>query len=355
MKKLLGLGAAVCALCLLFVHTRAISGQQEIPLPIVYSKHYDITLFGIQKLHPFDSEKYGRIYKYLKKNAGISSQRIYEPEEISDLDLLRVHSGEYLDSLKKPGNVARIAEMGALKFMPGFLLDKKILKPMRYGVGGTVLACRLALQYGWSVNLSGGYHHAKAEQGEGFCFYADIPIAVHMLWEQNPAMKIMIVDLDAHQGNGHEAIFRNDPRVFIFDLYNGDIYPKDYEAAEFIDLDLPIDSGAKDGEYLSLLKNNLEAAVIQCSPDLIIYNAGTDIHENDPLGALGVSADGIIARDEHVFRTARNLNVPVAMVLSGGYAKESAGIIARSMENLLEKVLKADRMRMAFNNAIRLL
>ncbi|WP_051327309.1 histone deacetylase family protein [Desulfatibacillum aliphaticivorans] len=347
MKKLPVWGVVGLCLFALFLCPAASGDEPEIPLPIVYSKHYNITLFGIQKLHPFDSEKYGRVYKYLEKNVGLSPERIFEPEEISELDLLRVHSREYLDSLKKSSVVAEIAEMGALKLMPGFLLDKKILKPMRYATGGTVLACRLALQYGWSVNLSGGYHHAKADQGEGFCFYADIPVAAHVLWEQNPAMKIMVVDLDVHQGNGHEAVFKDDPRVFIFDMYNAEIYPRDKEAAEYIDFNLPVDYGAKDEEYLVLLKKNLEPAIIQSNPDLIIYNAGTDIYKDDPLGVLNITQDGIIDRDEQVFRTAGKLNVPVAMVLSGGYTKESAGIIAQSMENLLENVFRAGSLRVA--------
>ncbi|SHJ11241.1 histone deacetylase 11 [Desulfatibacillum alkenivorans DSM 16219] len=350
MKMLLVWGVAGLCLFALFLRPAAFGDQPEIPLPIVYSKHYNITLYGIQKLHPFDSEKYGRVYKYLEKNAGLSPDRIYEPEEISELDLLRVHSREYLNSLKKSTVVAEIAEMGALKFMPGFLLDKKILKPMRYATGGTVLASRLALQYGWSVNLSGGYHHAKANQGEGFCFYADIPVAAHLLWEQSPGMKIMVVDLDVHQGNGHEAIFKDDPRVFIFDMYNAEIYPRDKEAAEYIDFNLPVDYGAKDEEYLALLRENLEPAIIQCNPDLIFYNAGTDIYKNDPLGVLSISEKGIMDRDEEVFRTAGKLNVPVAMVLSGGYTKESAGIIARSIENLLKNVFKAGSLRMAEAN-----
>ncbi|MBI9075797.1 MAG: histone deacetylase [Desulfatibacillum sp.] len=325
----------------------ALGEENHTPLPIVFSKHYDITLFGIQKLHPFDSEKYGRVFKYLKKEAGITKDRIFEPDMVSEKDLLRVHTQQYLASLKKPANVARIAELGALKMLPGKLLEHKVLKPMKYGTGGTILACQLALQYGWSINLSGGYHHAKADQGDGFCFFADIPIAAHVLWDKDPDMRIMIVDLDAHQGNGHEAIFADDPRVFIYDMYNDNIYPGDTEAAEFIDFNLPIGSHVQDEAYLTLLKDTLEPAIIQCNPNIIIYNAGTDIFENDPLGNQEITDQGVIKRDSMVFETARKMNVPVAMVLSGGYTKESAEIIARSITNLLENVLHANAMRVA--------
>ena len=351
MKKFLGVSLVLCCLAFTGLHSFALGDEQEVPLPIVYSKHYNITLFAIQKLHPFDSEKYGRVFGYLKKNGTLTASQIHEPEAASRETLLKVHTPKYLDSLKSSDTIARIAEMGALKFMPGWLLDQKILKPMRYGTGGTILACKLALQYGWSINLSGGYHHAKADHGEGFCFFADIPIAAQILWAENPDMRIMVVDLDAHQGNGYEAIFQDDPRVFIFDMYNEDIYPADRSAAKYINFAVPVQSGATDGEYLALLETQLPPAIISSNPNLIIFNAGTDIFKNDPLGALSISVEGIIARDEFVFKTARKLNVPVAMVLSGGYTKESSGIIAQSIINLLENVFKTNTMRMASNAA----
>lgn len=311
-------------------------------VPIVFSKHYDITLFGIQKLHPFDSEKYGRVYRYLIKHSGLDRESFYTPQQVSQENLLSVHTKEYLASLKKSWNIALIAELGTLAVVPGFLLQKRLLRPMKYGTGGTILACRLALDHGWAVNLAGGYHHAKADSGGGFCFFADIPIAVCRAWERSPDMPVLIVDLDAHQGNGCELIFGNDSRIHIFDIYNRDVFPQDTEARRYIEFDFPVRSFIKDAEYLPLLEDELLKAISKSKPGLIIYNAGTDIFEDDPLGAMCISEDGIIRRDEIVFKAALTNKVPIVMLLAGGYTSGSAEIIGRSLDNLLKNVIPAE-------------
>ena len=311
--------------------------RQEVvnKLPIIFSPHYDITLLGIEKLHPFDTEKHGKVYKYLIKKAGIGRQRFYIPEIASKETLLSIHSKQYLDSLKESGQIARIAEVSLLAFLPNSVLQSKLLKPMKYAVGGTILGCELALKHRWAINLSGGYHHAKTDSGGGFCFYADIPIAIYKLFNKKSDMSVMIVDLDAHQGNGCEAVFKDDSRIHIFDVYNKDIYPWDYEARRYIDFNYPVESFIGDKEYLSLIGTNLIDAILNLRPDLVIYNAGTDIFQEDPLGDMNISQDGIIRRDEMVFKVAIRNNIPILMLLSGGYSKKSAAIIGKSIENIL--------------------
>jgi len=308
-------------------------------VPIIFSKHYDITLLGLQKLHPFDTEKYGKVYDYLVKNLGIKKSRFYVPEIVSDEDLLSVHTREYLSSLNKSRNIARIAELGVLAFIPNFILQRDVLKPMKYATGGTILGCNLALKYGWAINLSGGYHHAKTDSGGGFCFFADIPIAGYKLLNKNPHLSILIVDLDAHQGNGCECIFKNDPRIHIFDVYNEQIYPQDYEAKKHIEFDYPVKAYIEDKEYISLVERGLSNAIAKSKPDIIIYNAGTDVFTEDFLGCMSISEYGIIKRDEVVFRNARKNKIPILMVLSGGYTQKSAAIIGRSIENILKNVI----------------
>ncbi|MCK4668446.1 hypothetical protein KAU33_16960, partial [Candidatus Dependentiae bacterium] len=157
-------------------------------VPIIYSKHYNIRLFGIQKLHPFDSEKYGRVYRYLKKRFELKKVNFYQPEQVTNEELLKVHSQEYLSSLNDPEVIASIAELLLIKKVPVSILRKKFLAPMRYATGGTLLGVDLAFEYGWAINLSGGYHHAKSNSGGGFCFFADIPIAVYKLFKKNPVL-----------------------------------------------------------------------------------------------------------------------------------------------------------------------
>lgn len=306
-------------------------------VPIIFHKRYDISFWGMEKLHPFDSCKYGKVANFLINSCDIDSERMYEPEMVSDADLLTVHTQEYLNRLNDPAYASRIAEVAPLAWISAKSLQSRLYEPMRYATGGTMLACKLSLTYGWAVNLSGGYHHAKANSGEGFCFFADIPIAVNKLWNQKPNLKVMVIDLDAHQGNGVESIFKDDKRVAVFDVYNSKIYPNDYEVKKYIKYNFPLNSNVWDSEYLALISRHLPKALNEFKPDLIIYNAGTDIFEEDPLGNFKVSAEGIIERDSIVFDMALERNIPITMVLSGGYSTESAKIIGDSLQNILKK------------------
>jgi histone deacetylase 11 len=308
-------------------------------LPIVFSPRYDIRVLGIEKLHPFDSEKYGKVHRYLVDTAGIDEGSFYVPDPASDEVLLKVHTSNYLDSLNKSLNIALIAEVMMAALLPNGILQKHLLEPIRYATGGTILGSMLALERGWAINLSGGYHHAKAESGGGFCFFADVPIAVSKIWETQPDRKVLIVDLDAHQGNGNASIFRDDPRVTIFDVFNGHIYPGDYEAARHVKYNHPVKMFVSDGEYLGLLERELPPAIDESSPGLVIYNAGTDVLAGDPLGGMSITADGIIKRDGFVFRCAIDRKIPILMLLSGGYTGKSAGVIGRSIENILKTII----------------
>lgn len=309
-------------------------------LPIIYSDEYDIKLMGIQKFHPFDTEKYSKVFKYLTKHHSLRKEEVYTPEICSDEDLRIVHPQSYLESLESKRAIARIAELPPLKILPKAVLRNGLLKPMKFGTGGTILGVTLALEKGWAINLSGGYHHAKADDGSGFCFFADIPIAIHKLWKKHPNKRILIIDLDAHQGNGLEAVLKDDKRIIILDVYGKFNYPKDYEVKKYIDYDYPMGQLTKNSDYITLIDSIIEPTIQKEKPDLIIYNAGTDIYRDDPLGDFRVTAEGIIRRDEIVFKAAKQQKTPILMVLSGGYTKESSTIIGRSIGNLLEKVLK---------------
>lgn len=310
-------------------------------VPIIFHPKYDIGLFGLENRHPFDSKKYGKVFRFLVEKQIIVGDDYYQPEaKADDETLLNVHSPAYLKALRSSSKVAGIAEMQILRWVPNFLLQWKFLNPMRWATAGTILAADLAMEFGWSINLSGGYHHAKRERCSGFCFFADINLAAEHAFSKYPKVKkIMVIDLDAHQGNGFEDLFGDDPRVDTFDMYNGDIYPRDTAAAKFIRWKFALPNHVGELDYLSILQKNLPQAIAESDADLIIYNAGSDPYEKDALGGMHVSAAGIVLRDEVVFREARKLKIPIMMVLSGGYHLDSASIIGSSINNLWKKGL----------------
>ncbi|CAN7080405.1 unnamed protein product [Brassica oleracea var. botrytis] len=340
----------------------------ESKVSIIYSSAYDISFMGIEKLHPFDSTKWRRVCKFLVSDGFLEEKSIVEPLEASNSDLLVVHSLNYLNSLKSSATVARITEVPPVAFFPNFLVQQKVLSPFRKQVGGTILAAKLAVERGWAINVGGGFHHCTAERGGGFCAFADISLCIHFAFLRLSISRVMIIDLDAHQGNGHETDLGDDSRVYILDMYNPEIYPYDYSARRFIDQKVEVMSGTSTDEYLRKLDKALEVAFRNFQPEMVVYNAGTDILDGDPLGllkasyTLQISPDGITSRDEKVFRVAREREVPVVMLTSGeklntsinqnacllsnvfitayinlcagGYMKSNARVIADSIENL---------------------
>ncbi|XP_058229973.1 histone deacetylase 11 isoform X2 [Hemibagrus wyckioides] len=265
-------------------------------LPIVYSPIYNITFMGLEKLHPFDAGKWGKVIHFLKEEQFITDETIVAAREASEEDLLVVHTKRYLSRLK---------------------------------------AGKLAMDRGWAINVGGGFHHCSSDKGGGFCAYADITLAIKFLFERVEGVsRATIIDLDAHQGNGHERDFLDDRRVYIMDVYNRHIYPGDGYAKRAIKRKVELDWGTEDTEYLQLVELHCEGTVNEIRPDIIVYNAGTDILDGDPLGGLAISPQGIVKRDEIVFRAARRRGIPILMVTSGGYQKKTARIIADSILNL---------------------
>lgn len=291
-------------------------------LPIVFDQDYDITFFGLENLHPFDTKKYGKIAKYLQKQ--FPYYRSFQPQTVSEENMLTVHTKEYLELVKKPYMLGFIADMPILCLLPYCLVKKLLMKPVIKAVGGTLKAVEVAKEYGLAFNLSGGYHHAKTNDPVygGFCIINDACIAAKKLLQENPNYKILIIDLDAHQGNGNAEAVRYEKNVAIFDMYNADTWPGDFQTQERINFPILLKAKSDDIEYLQLLETYLPRVIDSVKPDFIIYNAGTDIYEKDPLGCLSVSAAGIITRDEIVFHQATSRHIPIMMLLSGGYHKD---------------------------------
>nr|XP_014349657.1 PREDICTED: histone deacetylase 11 isoform X1 [Latimeria chalumnae] len=315
----------------------------EICWPIVYSPDYNITFLGLEKLHPFDAGKWGKVVNFLKETDCISvleeklitDDTIVEAREATEEDLLVVHTRRYLNKLKWSFVVATITEIPPVFFLPNFLVQRKVLRPLRTQTGGTIMAGKLAIDRGWAINVGGGFHHCSSDKGGGFCAYADITLAIKFLFERvDGVSSATIIDLDAHQGNGHERDFMDDRRVYIMDVYNRYIYPGDGYAKRAIKRKVELDWGTEDEEYLQKVEQHVEGALNEITPDIIVYNAGTDVLDGDRLGGLAISPQGIVKRDEAVFRAARLRKIPILMVTSGGYQKRTARIIADSILNL---------------------
>ncbi len=311
-------------------------------LPIIFDANYDITFGGLENLHPFDTKKYGKVSKYILDKFALTRQQFYTPTSVTDQDLLLVHTQDYLNSLKSSLTLGLIADMPILGLLPNSFAQKALLDPVKLATGGTILGADLALEHGWAINLSGGYHHAKSTKpvNGGFCIINDICIAARKVLMKHPELRILIVDLDAHQGNGHEEVARNDKQIAIFDIYNGKTWPGDFACQERINFNFPVD-GRKTNDiiYLKLLKDELPKAIDLVKPNMIIYNAGTDVYYQDPIGGMSLTKAGIIERDEVVFTQALSRNIPILMVLSGGYHSQSYAIISESVENLWNKLL----------------
>lgn len=315
---------------------------------IVYTPKYDLPAHHLGRgLHPFDLKKYSRAYRLLGRRLGsrLGQITVAPPRQISREELLWVHTAEYLDRLRAPAYLAAAVEVPLVARLPAWLTDRLVLRPMRWGAMGTVVAAREALAAGLAVNLSGGYHHAKPDGAEGFCFYADIAIAVAALRREGQLAetdRVAYVDLDAHQGNGVCHAFMHDSRVFIFDAYHAGIYPcYDRPAIERIDCKIPLASGCSDDEYLGKLRDRLpdflDSAGRSDRVGVAIYNAGTDIYEGDVLGGLSVSAGGVLKRDLYVMEQLHERGMPAVMLLSGGYSEASHRLIADSIQRLVEE------------------
>ncbi|XP_008408590.1 histone deacetylase 11 isoform X1 [Poecilia reticulata] len=324
----------------IFHHTDLYGSIAPTCLPIVYHPDYNITFMGLEKLHPFDSGKWGKVIRFLKEEQFITDENIVEAREASEEDLLVAHTKRYLSSLKWSFVVATITEIPPLVILPNCLVQQKVLRPLRTQTGGTIMAGKLAVERGWAINVGGGFHHCSGDKGGGFCAYADITLAVKFLFERVEGIsRATIIDLDAHQGNGHERDFLGDTRVFIMDMYNHNIYPGDGHAKRAIKRKVELDWGTEDSEYLQKVELHSEGALNEVRPDIIVYNAGTDILDGDPLGGLSISPQGIVKRDEIVFRAAKQRGIPILMVTSGGYQKKTARIIADSILNLRQQGL----------------
>lgn len=300
---------------------------------VVYSSRYEIDLGGFEKLHSFDIHKYGRMARALVNDGYLTVEDLFVPGEVTRDELLLVHTPAYLETLHSPKAVGRYLESGVMSLLPSKALDEGVLRAFRCSTGGSIVAARQALVCGLGVNIGGGYHHAHPDHGEGFCIYADVPIAVRVLQREGLIRRVLLVDLDVHQGNGNAVCFRGDDDVFTFSIHEGDIYPRPKAQS---DLDVELLPPVDDEQYMSALREHLPRVLGKSRPDLVVVLAGVDTHADDPLARFSMTADGIVERDAYAVGQARRFDIPVLYVTSGGYSKEAWRIQFSSIANLLE-------------------
>jgi len=231
--------------------------------PIVYNKGYNITAFGLEKMHPFDSTKYMRIWDFLLKSdtLNIGKLKCYHDVRLpSRRWLLNNMSSGYLRTFNVSFFVSKYVEL-PLFFLPGWFLRSQMLEPMMLGSKGSVDAAFLAMHKGWAINLAGGFHHATRENGEGFCVFPDITFVTYYLRKIYNVKKILIIDLDAHQGNGHERDHMGDANTFIIDAYNHSIYPGDAFAKKGIHYDIDINSNTTDAAFIKDINKGMTKAM----------------------------------------------------------------------------------------------
>jgi len=235
------------------------------------------------------------------------------PRAVSDEEILRSHDRGYLRRVVS-GTLTE-KEMRRI----GFPWSKRMVERSRRASGGTLGACRAALEDGFAANLAGGTHHAFADRGEGYCVLNDSAIAARAAQAEGSVERVVIVDTDVHQGNGTAAILGGDPSIFTFSIHGAKNFPFHKEES---DLDVALPDGADDAEYLDALQEGLEKALDRTGAQLAIYLAGADPFEDDQLGRLCVSKEGLAERDRFVLESCRERGIPVAVTMAGGYARD---------------------------------
>ena len=305
-------------------------------IPIVYSPKYKISVFGMEKFHPFDIAKYDKIFKGLKKDGYVTKQSVIDPAEVTREQLLLVHTVDYLESLKKTSNVAGYLEAPQLKIIPNSLLDEMLVSRFRKASGGTIEAGRQALksETKMAINLGGGFHHAKSDKGEGFCIIADVPIAIRVLQKEKLIQRALIIDTDIHQGNGTIVCLKDDADTYTFSMHEGSIYPVPKEVG---DEDVELVGGVTDTEYLRVLGSKLDALFVKSKPDIVFHVAGCDALDGDPLASGRMTHEGIEKRDAMVVAACKKHGVPCVMTLSGGYSKDAWNAQYKSIRGLIRE------------------
>ena len=279
-------------------------------LPIVHHPGYEVDIGA----HVFPTAKYRLIRERLIEEGTAAVEDFVTPRSATDADVALVHTSCYLEKMRHGGFSTPELLTLEVPFSP------ELREGMWLCAGGSIEAGRLALDRGIAVHIGGGFHHAFPDHGEGFCLVNDVAVAIRALTRSGRIERAVVIDCDVHHGNGTAAIFASDSAVFTLSIHQERNYPAWKPPS---DLDLGLDDGTTDDQYLALIERHLPEIIAQHHPDLAFYLAGADPYREDQLGGLGLTIDGLHRRDETVFRILSESAVPVAVTLAGGYARRT--------------------------------
>jgi acetoin utilization deacetylase AcuC-like enzyme len=278
------------------------------PLHAWSSAHYTIPL---PEHHRFPIAKYALLRDAVLARGIVAADDLHDPPRATRDELLLVHTADYVDRFTNgelsPAEVRRI----------GFPWSEHLVERSHRAAGGTIAAARAALDRGIAMNLAGGTHHAFPDHGEGFCVFNDVAAAIRVLQREHRIARACVIDLDVHQGNGTHAIFAADETVYTFSMHGGRNYPFHKVPGS---LDIELADGTGDDDYLAHLAESLPLVLSRSRADLVIYLAGADPLASDTLGRLSLSFDGLARRDMMVLTACRDVGLPVAITIAGGYA-----------------------------------
>ncbi len=288
-----------------------------VDLPLVYHSDY---VAPLPVGHRFPMAKFGQLYELLLADKVADPEQFYTPER-SPLEWIElVHTHEYVQAYCDGTLDAKAQRRIGLPWSPA-LVNRTCV-----AVGGTILTAQLALSQGLACNTAGGTHHAFPSYGSGFCIFNDLAIASRLLLHQNLVGKVLIVDLDVHQGDGTAFIFQDDESVFTFSMHCDRNFPSTKQKS---DLDVALPVGMEDDAYLQTLAEYLPYLLSDVKPDLVLYDAGVDPHGGDRLGKLALTDTGIFRREMQVLSTCIASGYPVACVIGGGYADDLKSLVYR--------------------------
>ena len=268
--------------------------------------------------HRFPIEKYQGIYDALIAR-GVQPDRFVTPEPVSVEYLKRFYDHAYVDAL-----ISGQLDYQAMRRI-GFPWSEQLIIRSLTAVGGTILTAKQALKHGVALNLTGGYHHAGADYGSGFCLFNDLYLAAQTMLEEPGIDRILIIDLDVHQGDGTALLAQQDEQIITLSVHGEKNFPHRKQQS---DMDFPLPKGTGDNDYLNVVDEALSLALRTYTPDAVIYDAGVDIHEHDDLGHLNITTQGVLLRDKMVLNACRQRTLPVACVIGGGYQRDIAALVA---------------------------
>jgi acetoin utilization deacetylase AcuC-like enzyme len=286
----------------------------------------DIFPIPLPEHHSFPKDKYAQLRMRILDELDDQTVELRVPEPATDEDILRAHDPDYIRRFLN-------GELSAKEIRRvGLPWSAEIVQRTRYSVGGTIAASRTALEDGVAVNLGGGTHHAFRDHGQGYCWLNDIVIAARAVQAAGLVRQVLIIDCDVHQGNGTAATLKDDASIFTFSIHGKNNFPYRKEKS---DLDVELPDGAQDADYLAALDEGIMRSIKNFSAELVIYLAGADPYREDRFGRLALTKEGLAQRDRLVLRFCDKANLPAAVTMAGGYARNLEDIVDINFQTIL--------------------